>query len=104
MVGYLTNSTDPVSLVLDPLITDDRFGSSSDPNLNGHLHYPNDIDRSLNETVTDKIRKYISDRNNNVPKGISFIPEISSASGRLHSEFVRLLFLQCHRETFTYYT
>jgi hypothetical protein len=25
---------------------------------NGHLHYPNDIDRSLNETVTDKIKKY----------------------------------------------
>ncbi len=30
----------------------DRFGSSTDPNLNGHLHYPNDIDRSLNKTVT----------------------------------------------------
>jgi hypothetical protein len=24
--------------------------------LNGHLHYPNDIDKSLNESVTDKIR------------------------------------------------
>ncbi len=23
--------------------------------INGHLHYPNDIDRSLNETVTDKL-------------------------------------------------
>ncbi len=30
---------------------------------------------------------------------VSFIPPIASTSGRLHSEFVRLLFLQTHRET-----
>jgi hypothetical protein len=30
---------------------------------------------------------------------VSFIPVIASTSGRLHSEFVRLLFLQAHRET-----
>jgi hypothetical protein len=48
-----------VSLVLDLLITHERWGSSSDPTLQGSLHYPNDVDRSLNETVTDKIRKYV---------------------------------------------
>jgi hypothetical protein len=26
----------------------DRFGSSSDLDLNGNLHYPNDIDKSIN--------------------------------------------------------
>ncbi len=51
-VVYLTNETVPVSLVLDLHITHDRFGRSSDPNLNGHLHYPNDIDRSLDETTS----------------------------------------------------
>jgi hypothetical protein len=30
---------------------------------------------------------------------VSFMPVIASTSGRLHSEFVRLLFLQAHRET-----
>jgi hypothetical protein len=30
---------------------------------------------------------------------VSFMPSIVSTSGRLHSEFVRLLFLQAHRET-----
>jgi hypothetical protein len=30
-----------VPLVLDLLIVHDRFGSSSDPSLNGHLRYPN---------------------------------------------------------------
>jgi hypothetical protein len=45
--GYLGNETDPVSLVLDLRIAHDRHGSSVDPTLNGHLHYPNDMDRSL---------------------------------------------------------
>jgi hypothetical protein len=44
LVTYLTNATDPVPLVVDLNIDHDRFGSSSDPSLNGHLHYPNDID------------------------------------------------------------
>jgi hypothetical protein len=32
--------TGPVPLVLDLRIAHDRFGSSSDPILNGQLHYP----------------------------------------------------------------
>jgi hypothetical protein len=57
------------------------------------------IDKSLNETVTDKIRKYRSDYNNNPSNVISFIPDVTSMSGRLHNEFVWLLLLQTHRET-----
>ncbi len=66
LVGYLANEAGPVPLVLDLHIDHDRFGSSSDPTLNGTLHYPNpnDIDRSLNEADTDKIRKYRTDYNN----------------------------------------
>ncbi len=33
------------------------------------------------------------------PSAVSFMTAIASTSGRLHSEFVRLLFLQAHRET-----
>ena len=33
------------------------------------------------------------------PNTVSFMTVIASTSGRLHSEFVRLLFLQSHRET-----
>jgi hypothetical protein len=43
-------------------------------------------------------RKYRMDYNNNPPNTISFIPVIDSTSGRLRSEFVRLVFLQSHRE------
>jgi hypothetical protein len=67
LVDYLPNVTVPVPLVLDLRIVHDRFGSNSDPSLNGHLHYPNDIDKSLNETVNDKIRKYRTDYNGILP-------------------------------------
>ncbi len=65
-------------LRLDLRIAHDRFGSSSDPTLNGTLHYPNpnDIVRSLNEVAADKIRKYRTDYNNNPPNVISFIPTV----------------------------
>ena len=89
----------PEPLVLDLRIAHDRWGSSSDPSINGTLHYPNDMDRSLNEAAADKIRKYRADYNNNPPSCVSFMPAIASTSGRLHSKFVRLLFLQAHRET-----
>jgi hypothetical protein len=88
-----------VPLVLDLRIAHDRVGSSADPNLNGHLKYPNNLDQSLNDAVADKIRKYRPDYNNRTPSAVSFIPGIASTSDRLHSEFVRLLFLQTHRET-----
>ncbi len=61
LAGYLANAVGPVPLVLDLRIAHDRFGSSSDPNLNEILHYPNDIDRSLNKVATDKVRKYRAD-------------------------------------------
>ncbi len=91
-------------LVLDLRIAHDRVGSSTDPNLNGHLKYPNNFDQSLNDAAADKVRKYRADYNNRPPSAVSYMPAIASTSGRLHSEFVRLLFLQAHRETVEMYT
>jgi len=99
LAGYLANEAGPVPLVLDLRIAHDRVGSSADPTLNGHLKYPNNLDQSLNDAAADKIRKYRADYNNRPPSAVSFMPAIASTSGRLHSEFVRLLFLQAHRET-----
>jgi hypothetical protein len=99
LAGYLANEAGPVPLVLDLRIAHDRVGSSADPTLNGHLKYPNNLDQSLNDAAAEKIRKYRADYNNRPPSAVSFMPAIASTSGRLHSEFVRLLFLQAHRET-----
>ena len=75
LAGYLANVSGPVPLVLDLHIAHDRFGSRSDPSINGHLHYPhdldgsllhypNDLDGSLNEDTPDKFRQYRADYNN----------------------------------------
>jgi hypothetical protein len=88
-----------VPLVLDLRIAHDRVGSSTDPNLNGQLKYPNNCDQSLNDADADKVRKYRADYNNRTPSVVSFMSVMATTSGRLHSEFVRLLFLQAHRET-----
>ena len=86
-------------MVLDLRIAHERWGSSSNPSLKGHLHYPNDSDGPLNEAAADKIREYRADYNNRPSNAISFMPAVASTTGRLHCEFVRLLFLQAHRET-----
>jgi len=88
-----------VPLVLDLRIAHDRVGSNTDPTLNGPFRYSNKLDQSLNDTTADKIRKYRADNNNRTPNTVSFMSAIDSTSGRLHVEFVRLLFLQVHRET-----
>ena len=85
------NVVGPVPLVQDLHITHERFGISSDPSINGHLHYPNDLDRALNGVPVDKTRQYHTDYNNRV---ISFMTVITSTSGRLRGERVLLLFLQ----------
>ncbi len=68
--------------------------------LYGTLKYwCNNIDESLNKAAKDKIRKYRADYNNNPPNAVAFMPAIAGTTGRLHSEFIRLLFLHDHRET-----
>ena len=84
---------------MDLLITHERFGSISDPGINGHIHYPHDSDGPLNEGATDKIRQNHTDCNNRPSNTISFMTVIPSTSDRLHCEFVSLLFLQDHWET-----
>jgi len=76
LTGYLHNTVGTVPLVLDLRIAHESWESSTDPTLNGHLHYPNDLDKPLNESATDKIRKYLVDYNNNPPNAISFMPAI----------------------------
>ena len=61
LAGYLANEAGPVPLVLELRIAHDRVGSSTDPTINGHLRYPNNLDQSLNDAAADKIRKYRAD-------------------------------------------
>ncbi len=63
LVGYLANTSGPVTLVLDLRVPHDRVGSITDPALNGHLRYPINLDQSLNDSAVVKLRKYRTDYN-----------------------------------------
>ena len=54
-----------------------------------------------NQAAQRKVHKYRSAYANN--HTISFIPAITSTSTRMHGEFLRLIFLQAHRETEDYF-
>ena len=57
------------------------------------------MDGPLNESTAEEIRQYGAEYNNRPSNVVSFMTDIASTSGRLHGDFVRLLFLQVHRET-----
>ena len=78
-------------------MTHDRFGSSCHVQQNGLLSHPQDLDAPLSVAVQRKINSYRQQCADN--QNISFLPAIVSTSTRMHGEFLRLLFLQAHRET-----
>ncbi len=99
LASYLENAAGPGPLVLDLRIAHERWGSSSNPSLDGHLHYPRppDTRRPLNEVAADKTLAYRADYDNRPSNAVSFMPAVASTSGCLHCEFVSILFLQVHR-------
>jgi len=45
-------------MLMDLRLTHERWGSNSNPTLNGHLHYPADIDSPLNEARWESTSKF----------------------------------------------
>jgi hypothetical protein len=89
-------------LVFDLSIAHDRFGSSSHVQQNGCLSHRQDLDAPLLIAVHRNIAAYQQQYADN--QNISFLPAIVSTSTRMHGEFLRLLFLQAHRETEAHFT
>jgi len=100
--NYLRDQAGSRSLVFDLIIAHDRFGSSSHVQQNGCLSHPQDLDTSLHIASQRKIVAYQQQYDDN--QNISFLPTIVSTSTRMHGEFLRLLFLQAHRETEAHFT
>ena len=69
---------------------------------NGCLSHPQDLDAPLRVAAQRKIAAYQQQYADN--QNISFLPAIVSTSTRMHGEFLRLLFLQDHRETEAHFT
>jgi hypothetical protein len=94
--SFLQDAAGCRSLVFDLSITHDRIGSSCHVLQNGLLSHPQDLDAPLRLAAQRKINSYRQLYADN--QNISFLPAIMTASSRMHGEFLRLLFLQAHRE------
>ena len=100
--SYLRDQAGSRSLVFDLSIAHDRFGSSSHVQQNGSLSHPQDLDGPMRVAAQRKTNAYKQTYADN--QNISFLPAIMSTSNRMHGEFLRLLFLQSHRETEAHFT
>jgi hypothetical protein len=96
--SYLQDAAGRRSLVFDLSMTHDRFWSSSHVQQNGLLSHPQDLDAPLRLAAQRNINSYRQQYADN--QNISFV----STSTRMHGEFLRLLFLQAHRETEAHFT
>ena len=83
-------------------ITHDKIGSSGHVQQNGLLSHPQDLDAPLRLAAQRKVNGYRQQYADN--HHISFLPAIMTTSSRMHGEFLRLLFLQAHRETEAHFT
>ena len=56
LAAFLADVAGPVTLVMDLGIAHERWGSSSNPALDGKLHYPNpaDMDKPLHDAAAEK--------------------------------------------------
>ena len=95
--SYLRDAAGSRSLVFELSITHDRIGSSCHVQQNGSLSHKQDLDAPLRMVAQRKINTYSQHYADN--QNISFLPSIMTTSSRMHGEFLRLLFLQAHRET-----
>jgi hypothetical protein len=100
--NYLRDQAGSRSLVFDLVVTHERFVSSSHHQQNGLHTHPQDLDAPWRLAAQRKINKYRQQYADN--QNISFLPAIVSTSTRMHGEFLRLLFLQAHRETEAHFT
>ena len=94
---YLHHNGSPRDVVFDLTLTHERWGDTDDPHKKGQLRSPADLDRPLRDAAREKVVKYQSDYAND--QRISFLPAAFSTSGRIHEEFLRLLFYHAHLES-----
>ena len=59
-------------------------------------------DQPLNEAAADKIRSYREPYSRN--RSLAFLPACMSTSGRIHSEFLRLLYFLADKQASDYFT
>ena len=66
------------------------------------LRNPDRPDQLLEQAAAEKIRLYRNPYRNN--RAVAFLPVCMSTSGRIHAEFLRLLFFIANKQASDYFT
>jgi hypothetical protein len=96
------NVAGTTDLIVDVALVHDFHGNVVDPSRHGQPRHPNP-DKVLIDTAVAKAQgnEYRPDYLRNHNK--AFLPLVMSTSGRLHSEFVRLLYILAHQRAVRFF-
>jgi len=89
-------------LVVDVTVRHDFIGDARDVLRHGTLRNPDRPDQLLDQAAADKIRNYREPYARN--RSLAFLPACMSTSGRIHGEFLRLLYSLADRQASDYFT
>ena len=89
-------------LMVDVTVRHDFIGDARDVLRHGTLRNPDRPDQLLNQAAADKIRSYREPYSRN--RSLAFLPACMSTSGRIHSEFLRLLYFLADKQASAYFT
>ena len=88
-------------LIIDYTLRHDFIGDARDVSRHGTLRNPDRPDQLLDQAAADKIRAYREPYHRH--RSLAFLPACMSTSGRIHSEFLRLLYLIADKQASDYF-
>ena len=90
-----------IDLLVDVTVRHDFKGAGHHGPSQGQLRNPNHPDRILESAANDKIHKYRDTYSRNLQ--VAFLPACMSTSGRIHGEFLRLLYFISNKQADDYF-
>ena len=86
---------------LGPMLTHDFIGAGHNGLNQGLLRNPDNPDKILDSAAAEKIRHYRASYRQN--RHVAFLPACMTTSGRIHGEFLRLLYFISNKQAVAYF-
>jgi hypothetical protein len=90
-----------IYFLVDVTLRHDFVGAGHNGLNQGQLRNPDNPDKLLDSAAADKIRHYRSPYRQN--RHVAFLPACMTTSGRIHGEFLRLLYFMSNKQAVDYF-
>ena len=90
-----------IDLLVDVTLRHDFVGAGHNGLNQGQLRNPDNPDKLLDSAAADKIRHYRAPYRQN--RHVAFLPACMTTSGRIHGEFLRLLYFISNKQALDYF-